>query len=110
MQNMHRGAALLGVILFTAFAPIASGHNLHVLIEEQAGSADVVDVIFEHSPYLGKGTYNAPLNERGKTWVAALDGKTTALSTQSFVVVMRDHPAAALTTPIQRFASRNLSR
>ena len=41
----------------------------------------LVDVIFEHSPYPGKGTYNGPLIERGKTWVASLDGKKVELAT-----------------------------
>jgi hypothetical protein len=81
MQWINRGVAFLGVIVFTAFAPIVSAHNLYVLIEEQSDSADMVDVIFEHSPYPGKGTYNGPLIERGKTWVASLDGTTTPLPT-----------------------------
>ena len=80
MQWINRGAALVGVFLFTASAPIASAHNLYVLIEKQSGAADLVDVIFEHSPYPGKGTYNGPLIERGKTWVASLDGKTVDLA------------------------------
>jgi hypothetical protein len=79
MQSINRGIAFLGVIVFTASTPFASAHNLFVLIEEQANSADVVDVIFEHSPYPGKGTYNGPLIERGKTWVASLDGNTKSL-------------------------------
>ncbi len=79
MKRINRGVALLGVFVFTTFTPIASAHNLYVLIEEQSDSADLVDVIFEHSPYPGKGTYNGPLIERGKTWVASLDGKTKSL-------------------------------
>ena len=74
-------ASLLGVLLLAASSPIASAHNLYVLVEEQSDSTDLVDVIFEHSPYPGKGTYNAPLIERGKTWVASPDGKTVALAT-----------------------------
>ena len=80
MHWTSRGAALLGVFLFTASAPVASAHNLYVLIEQQSGSADLVDVIFEHSPYPGKGTYNGPLIERGKTWVTPLEGKTVDLA------------------------------
>jgi hypothetical protein len=79
MQSINRGVALLGVIIVATFTPIASAHNLYVLIEKQPYSPDVIDVIFEHSPYPGKGTYNGPLIERGKTWVASLEGKTTML-------------------------------
>lgn len=82
IEWFYRRASFFGLLLlFTAFAPIASAHNLYVLIEEQSGSADLVDVIFEHSPYPGKGGYNGPLIERGKTWVATLDGKTVELAT-----------------------------
>lgn len=79
MQWINRGAMFLGLLLFAASTPFASAHNLYVLIEKQSDSADFVDVIFEHSPYPGDGTYNGPLIERGKTWVASLDGKTTSL-------------------------------
>jgi hypothetical protein len=80
MHWTHRVAVSLGAFLFATSAPLASAHNLYVLIEEQSSSADVVDVIFEHSPYPGKGTYNGPLIERGKTWVTSLDGKTLDLA------------------------------
>jgi hypothetical protein len=79
MQSINRSAVLLSVIFFTTSTPIASAHNLYVLIEKQPGSTDLVDVIFEHSPYPGKGTYNGPLIERGKTWVMAVDGTTKSL-------------------------------
>ena len=79
MQRIKPGVLLLGVIVAAFSTATASAHNLYVLIEEIPDSADSVDVIFEHSPYPGKGTYNGPLIERGKTWVASLDGKTTPL-------------------------------
>lgn len=79
MQSIYRSIALLSVIVFATSTPIVSAHNLYVLVEMRSGSADMVDVIFEHSPYPGKGTYNGPHIERGKTWVESLDGKTTAL-------------------------------
>jgi hypothetical protein len=47
----------------------AFAHNIFVLIEDQESGPDMVDVIFEHSPYPGKGVYNQPLLDRGKTWV-----------------------------------------
>ena len=50
----------------------AQAHNLFVLIEPQKGGPDLVDVIFEHFPYPGKGTYNEPHLLRGKTWVQRL--------------------------------------
>lgn len=81
MNWIHRSAVVLSVVFVSAFTSVASAHNLYVLIEEQSDAADWVDVIFEHSPYPGKGTYNQPLIERGQTWVVALDGKTTTLPT-----------------------------
>lgn len=80
MHQIDRGTALLGVLLFTASAPIASAHNLYVLIGEQSDSTDLVDVIFEHSPWPGEGTYNGPLIERGRTWVVSLEGRTVDLA------------------------------
>ncbi|QDU04461.1 Nickel uptake substrate-specific transmembrane region [Gimesia chilikensis] len=50
----------------------AEAHNLFVLIEPQAEGPDLVDIIFEHFPYPGKGTYNQPHLDRGKTWVQPL--------------------------------------
>ena len=47
-------------------------HNLFVLIEPQNDGPDLVDVIFEHFPYPGDGTYNQPHLDRGKTWVQPL--------------------------------------
>lgn len=70
-------------ILIAAFSTLlficapASAHNLFVLIEKQESGPDVVDVIFEHSPYPGKGTYNQPLLDRGKTWVQELGSEET---------------------------------
>ncbi len=57
----------------------AFAHNLFVLIEKQENGPDKVDVIFEHSPYPGKGTYNQPLLDRGKTWIKEL-GNSEATS------------------------------
>jgi hypothetical protein len=48
---------------------MANAHNLFVMIEGQSDGPDLIDVIFEHSPYPGKGTYNKPLLDRGKTWI-----------------------------------------
>ena len=62
-------ATVLGVAIVTCGT--AQAHNLYVLIEPQKDGPDLVDVIFEHFPYPGKGTYNKPHLDRGKTWVAA---------------------------------------
>ena len=53
----------------------AQAHNLFVLIEPQTDGPDLVDVIFEHFPYPGDGTYNQPHLDRGKTWVQRLDSE-----------------------------------
>ena len=54
------GVICVAMILFTACRS-ADAHNLFVLIETQPNGQDLVDIIFEHSPYPGKGTYNQPL-------------------------------------------------
>ena len=61
MQPIKSYVLLLGVIVVVFSAATASAHNLYVLIEEKLDSADSIDVIFEHSPYPGKGTYNGPV-------------------------------------------------
>lgn len=86
MQSLHRGlltcaAVATCVIAVGSSRQTASAHNLYVLVEKQPAGADKVDVIFEHSPYPGKGTYNEPLIKRGRTWVVSLDGKTLPLAT-----------------------------
>ena len=62
--------AALGVVI--AASNTAQAHNLFVLIEPQSDGPDLVDVIFEHFPYPGEGTYNQPHLDRGKTWVQPL--------------------------------------
>jgi hypothetical protein len=47
----------------------ATAHNLFVMVEPRIDGPDSVDVIFEHSPYPGTGTYNQPLLDRGATWI-----------------------------------------
>ncbi len=63
-------ATVLGVTIATCGT--AQAHNLFVLIEPQIEGPDLVDVIFEHFPYPGEGTYNQPHLDRGRTWVQAL--------------------------------------
>ena len=59
----------LGVI---AICDIADAHNLFVMVEHRSDGPDFIDVIFEHSPYPGKGVYNQPLLDRGNTWIQRL--------------------------------------
>jgi hypothetical protein len=47
----------------------ANAHNLFVMVEPRINGPDSVDVIFEHSPHPGTGTYNKPLLDRGATWI-----------------------------------------
>ncbi len=63
---------LLVFIVFSTSTALA--HNLYVLVTPDGQGPSVVDVIFEHSPVPGKGTYNSPLIERGKTWVETKSG------------------------------------
>lgn len=62
----------LSVVALLITSQTVEAHNLFVLIESQASGDDLVDVIFEHFPYPGKGTYNQPHLDRGKTWVQQL--------------------------------------
>ena len=52
-----------------AVCDTADAHNLFVMVEHQSDGPDSIDVIFEHSPYPGKGVYNKPLLDRGNTWI-----------------------------------------
>ncbi len=56
-------------VLAFAACNMAHGHNLFVLVKPQSNGPDRVEVIFEHSPRPGKGNYNKPLLDRGKTWI-----------------------------------------
>jgi hypothetical protein len=56
-----------------AVCDMAGAHNLFVMVEHQSAGPDSIDVIFEHSPYPGKGTYNKPLLDRGNTWIQRLN-------------------------------------
>jgi hypothetical protein len=57
------------LLMATIMGGTAQAHNLYVLVERQTNGPDSIDVIFEHSPFPGKGTYNQPLLDRGKTWI-----------------------------------------
>ena len=70
----------IGILfVLTASCGTLKAHNLFVFIERQAKGPDLVDIIFEHSPYPGSGTYNQPHLERGKTWVQTV-GSTEKVS------------------------------
>ena len=69
MLRIARMPIIGTLVVLAASCGTANAHNLFVLIERQAEGPDLVDVIFEHSPYPGKGTYNQPHLDRGQTWV-----------------------------------------
>lgn len=86
MFRISRIFTLTVLGLAMAMCGTVQAHNLFVLIEPQKDGPDLVDVIFEHSPYPGKGTYNQPHLDRGKTWVQPLGSKektTLKLAEQS---------------------------
>ena len=75
---MFQRSRILTLIVFavaTAACVTSQAHNLFVLVEPQADGPDLVDVIFEHFPYPGEGTYNQPHLDRGNTWVQLPDSK-----------------------------------
>ena len=75
---MFRRSRILTLIVFAVAMTTcvtSQAHNLFVLVEPQADGPDLVDVIFEHFPYPGEGTYNRPHLDRGKTWVQLLASK-----------------------------------
>ena len=78
MVRMARIHLLCFVAVAVVACSSAKAHNLFVLLEPNSGGPDRVDVIFEHSPYPGKGTYNQPHLERGRTWVRQLDAEQKA--------------------------------
>ncbi len=62
-----------------AICDVADAHNLFVIVEHRSDGPDCIDVIFEHSPYPGKGVYNQPLLDRGDTWIQGLNEKAVTL-------------------------------
>lgn len=61
---------VVGVIAVTLIPwQMAHGHNLFVLLKHPSDGPDVIQVIFEHSPRPGRGNYNQPLLDRGKSWI-----------------------------------------
>ena len=69
MIRLTRFPALcIGAFVLVACQVVYS-HNLFVLVEAQSDGPEVINVIFEHGPSPGKGTYNQPLLVRGQTWI-----------------------------------------
>jgi hypothetical protein len=65
---MIRMTPLVASVLIVQ-ANVALAHNLFVHVERQLDGPDLIDVFFEHAPFPGDGEYNAPIVERGRTWV-----------------------------------------
>ena len=74
MKNSR--VSILVVILMLATGVVARGHNLWVTAD---GSR--VQIVFEHSPNPGKGTYNATILRNGKTWARGIEsGKVSPVA------------------------------
>jgi hypothetical protein len=64
--RFHTSLSLLAAV---AACDVANAHNLFILLTPGADGPDSINVIFEHSPYPGKGVYNQPFLSRGNTWI-----------------------------------------
>ena len=73
MSMTPRSQVLCICLAAIAICGTADAHNLFVMVEHRSAGPDSIDVIFEHSPYPGKGTYNKPLLDRGHTWIQRLN-------------------------------------
>ncbi len=69
MISIHRSYVIFVCMALISFGRVAHAHNLFVLVQPQSSGPDHINIIFEHAPRPGKGTYNRPILNRGKTMI-----------------------------------------
>ncbi|MCI5148057.1 MAG: hypothetical protein D3916_01385 [Candidatus Electrothrix sp. MAN1_4] len=77
----------MAVMLYMVLAVLpVQAHNLWILGDADGKGTGQVHIYFEHHLGPGKGGYNGPIVERGKTWLKKMDGEKQSVEIKEVTV------------------------